>query len=175
MQHPYASSSYPILVLTAHFNFNKHRSLKFLLFVKRIEHPPLRNRQFDNIIDFSLPQYQCLAMDSVLTTMANWFLYVLNNCCTISIATMLALHPIPERLKDLMLSLILYLFIIREVNDGAGENNETSTTSMSISDGETPVFSNRVSRVLNMISSISACASFSEGNFSLPSITFLGP
>ncbi|KAL1079910.1 hypothetical protein V6Z11_D10G252500 [Gossypium hirsutum] len=117
MQHPYASSSYPILGLTVHFNFNKHRSFKPLLFVKRIDHPPLRNRQFDNIIDFSLPQYRCLAIDSVLTTMANWFLYVLNNCCTRSIAT------------------ILYLFIIRDVNDGAGENNEILMTSMSITDG----------------------------------------
>ncbi|KAK5795259.1 hypothetical protein PVK06_036517 [Gossypium arboreum] len=86
--------------------------------------------------------------------MANWFLYVLNNYCTRSIATMLALHPIPERLKDLMLSLILYLFIIWDVNDGACENNEILMTSMSISNGETPVFSNRLSRVLNMISSI---------------------
>ncbi|KAK8584918.1 hypothetical protein V6N13_138861 [Hibiscus sabdariffa] len=54
-----------------------------------------------------------------------------------------------------MFSLILYQFIIRDVNDGADEN-EALTTSMSISDGGTPVYT---TRVLNMVSSISESVS----------------
>ncbi|PON91494.1 hypothetical protein TorRG33x02_127770 [Trema orientale] len=122
----------------------------------------------------SLPQYQLGPKDSVLTTMAYLFWYFSNTRWTRSMATKLPLHPIPERLNDLMSFLILYLFTIREDKEGMGENKETFTTSTSISNGETPVFSKSLSRVEKRMSSISETASSSVEHSSRPVRKLLG-
>ncbi|CAI0442986.1 unnamed protein product [Linum tenue] len=90
-------------------------------------------------------------------------------------ATMLALHPIPERLNVLMSSLILYLLTTLEVREGSGENRATLTTKMSMSVGEIPVLAKRASKVSKAMSSNSERESARSGVASLPSRTFLGP
>ncbi|KAJ6297382.1 hypothetical protein OIU78_023010 [Salix suchowensis] len=155
----YASSSEPMCVRTEQVNSKMAFSFHAPLFVSSMEQPPVRNRMLESIIDFSFPEYQFGPMDSVLTTMANEFLHVLNSCLTKSTAIKLALHPIPERLNALTSFLILYRFITRAVREGAGENKETEATIMPISDGETPVLAKSSSRVSKMISSISESAS----------------
>ncbi|KAF7827819.1 hypothetical protein G2W53_018983 [Senna tora] len=66
-----------------------------------------------------------------------------------------ALHPIPDKLKLLILLLSLYLFITIAERDGVGEKRLQFTIKISMSLGFNPVFSRRESIAEKMTSSAS--------------------
>nr|GLL20811.1 hypothetical protein TorRG33x02_127770 [Ipomoea trifida] len=148
--------------------------LRLWRFVNRIEQPPLRNRQFASIMDFSFPEYQNGAMDSEVTTMAKMFRRHLNMFSTRFTEIRLALHPIPDKLNALTSSLIAKRRTILEHKDGAGDSIETFTTRTSISAGDTPDFANSFSNVSKKHSSISSIPSTRVAQFSRPSTMFRG-
>lgn len=74
-----------------------------------------------------------------------------------------ALHPMPERLKLLMLLLSLYLFIIMAEREGVGEKRLQFTIRMSMSLGLSPVFFKRESMEEKMTSSASVLAASMVG------------
>jgi len=74
-----------------------------------------------------------------------------------------ALHPIPERLKLLILLLSLYLLITMADKDGVGEKRLQFTMRMSMSFGFRPVFSNKESMAENITSSASPLAASMVG------------
>ncbi|TYH84694.1 hypothetical protein ES332_D02G213500v1 [Gossypium tomentosum] len=102
-------------------------------------------------------------MISVLTTTALEFGCTWRRSRAKSMEISPALHPIPERLKLLMLLLSLYLLITIADKDGVGEKRLQLTIRISMSLGFSPVFLNNESIAEKITTSASPLAASMVG------------
>ncbi len=110
---------------------------------------PIWKTQLRSSLDRSRPGYQPVDKISVLRMTALEFLWVLRRIRAKSMATMLALHPIPERLKLLVSLLMEKRLMSMEEREGEGQKPLQLTMRMSIWVGERWVLAKRCSKTSN--------------------------